>query len=188
MIYGYARVSTQGQADGNSFEDQTEKIKNRYSGAQMFYEAESGAETRPVFLEIIEKLEKDDVLVVTKLDRFCRKTKDGLEYIERIRKKGAIIHILNMGIVEDTPMGNMIITNLLAFAEFERAMIRERTMSGKAIARQKPDWREGRKPTEVPDFQKFLEKTKKGELSVTAACTQLGIGRTTWYKLAKEAG
>ena len=130
MIYGYARVSTQGQVDGNSFEEQTDKIKSRYSNAVMFYEAESGADTRPVFLEILEKLEKDDVLVVTKLDRFCRKAKDGLEYIESIMKKGAIIHILNMGIVEDTPMGKVIITNLLAFAEFERAMIYERTQSG----------------------------------------------------------
>ena len=188
MIYGYARVSTQGQTDGNSFEDQTEKIKSRYSDAQMFYEAESGAETRPVFLKILEKLKKDDVLVVTKLDRFCRKTKDGLEYIERIREKGAIIHILNMGIVEDTPMGNMIITNLLAFAEFERAMIRERTMSGKAIARQKANWREGRKQVETPDFQKFLKKQKDGQLTVTECCEKLGISRRTWYNRVAEVG
>lgn len=186
MIYGYARVSTQGQVDGNSFEDQTETIKKRYSDAQMFYEAESGAETRPVFLEILEKLKKDDVLVVTKLDRFCRKTKDGLEYIERIREKGAIIHILNMGIVEDTPMGNMIITNLLAFAEFERAMIRERTMAGKAIAKAHGKRVDGRSPIEIHGFEKYLQETKKGNLSVTECCKQLGIGRTTWYKLAKE--
>ena len=188
MVYGYARVSTQGQTDGNSFEDQTERIKNRYSNAQMFYEAESGAETRPVFLEILGKLKKDDVLVVTKLDRFCRKTKDGLEYIERIRDKGAIIHILNMGIVEDTPMGNMIITNLLAFAEFERAMIRERTMSGKAIARQKPDWHEGRKQVEIPDFEKFLKKQKDGKMTVGECCKALNISRSTWYNRVAEVG
>ena len=49
-----------------------------------------------------------------------------------------------MGLIEDTPMGNLIITNLLAFAEFERAMIVERTQAGKEIAKQKDDFREGR--------------------------------------------
>lgn len=181
MIYGYARVSTQGQVDGNSFEEQTNLIKGRYSDAQMFYEAESGAELRPVFLEILEKTKKGDVLVVTKLDRFCRATKEGLEYIDILSKKGVILHILNMGIVEDTPMGRMIVTNLLAFAEFERAMIRERTSAGKAIARQNPDWREGRKQVEIPDFQKYFEKQKRGEISVKECCKALSISRSTWY-------
>ena len=181
MIYGYARVSTQGQVEGNSYEDQTNLIKGRYSDAQMFYEAESGAELRPVFLEILEKTKKGDVLVVTKLDRFCRATKEGLEYIDILSKKGVILHILNMGIVEDTPMGRMIVTNLLAFAEFERAMIRERTSAGKAIARQKPGWREGRKEIEIPDFEKFLEKQKDGEITVEECCKKLNISRRTWY-------
>ena len=54
------------------------------------------------------------------------------------------IHILNMGLIEDTPMGRMIVTNLLAFSEFERAQIIERTQCGKSIAKQKPDFTEGR--------------------------------------------
>ena len=144
MIYGYARVSTSGQIDGNSFEEQTKAILERYSDADILYEAESGAEVRPVFLSVLDKLQSGDVLVVTKLDRFCRSVKNGLEYIDRVREKGAIIHILNMGIVENTPMGNLIVTQLLAFAEFERAMIKERTSAGKAVARQKPGYKEGR--------------------------------------------
>ena len=186
MIYGYARVSTQGQVDGNSFEEQTETIKKRYSDAHMFYEAESGAETRPVFLGILKKLKKDDVLVVTKLDRFCRKTKDGLEFIERIREKGAIIHILNMGIVEDTPMGNMIITNLLAFAEFERAMIRERTMSGKAIAKAQGKRVNGVEKRDIPNFGEYYHKQKDGLMSVADCCRELGISRSAWYDRATE--
>lgn len=188
MIYGYARVSTVGQVDGNSYEDQTNLITGRYSDATMFYEAESGAEIRPVFLEILEKLEKGDVLVVTKLDRFCRKTKEGLEYIDFLLKKGVILHILNMGIVEDTPMGRLIVTNLLAFAEFERAMIAERTRSGKAIAKQNPEWREGRKSVDIPDFEKFLKKQKDGEMSVTECCKHLKISRSTWYNRVAEIG
>ena len=186
MIYGYARVSTVGQTDGNSFEDQTKLIKERYLDAEMFYEAESGAAVRPVFLSVIDKLQPGDTLVVTKLDRFCRSVIDGLTYIDTIRGKGAIIHILNMGVVENTPVGELIVTQLLAFAQFERAMIKERTMSGKALARQRDGYREGRPSKAIPDFEKFLKKQKDGLMTVEECCKILGIGRSTWYAKAKE--
>ena len=60
--------------------------------------------------------------------------------------KGVAIHILNMGLLDDTPMGRLIATMLLAFAEFERAQIIERTQSGKLAAREKPGFRDGRPP------------------------------------------
>lgn len=148
MIYGYARVSTKGQAkDGNSLEEQKERlIAEGVSEDNIHYEAYSGAKAdRPVFNELIDKLKEGDKLVVTKLDRFCRDTKDGLEYINKLMAKGVKIHILNMGLIEDTPIGKMIVTNLLAFAEFERAMIVERTQNGKAQAKKNnPNFKEGR--------------------------------------------
>lgn len=146
MIYGYCRVSTKGQLDGNSIEEQTNTIKARYSDAEIVVESYSGAKERPIFTDLINRLSANDVLVVTKLDRFCRTTKEGLNYIDTLMDRGIKIHILNMGLIEDTPMGRLIVTNLLAFAEFERAMIIERTQSGKAIAKQNPDFREGRPP------------------------------------------
>lgn len=144
MIYGYCRVSTKGQLDGNSIEEQTQTIKCRYADVEIIIESYSGAKDRPIFNSLLEKLQPDDVLVVTKLDRFCRTTKEGLTYIDNLMNKGVRIHILNMGLIEDTPMGRLIITNLLAFAEFERAMIIERTQGGKAIAKNNPNFREGR--------------------------------------------
>ena len=144
MKYGYCRVSTRGQLDGNSIEEQTEKIKEYYSDAEIVVESYSGAKNRVIFNELLEKLSKGDVLVVTKLDRFCRTTKEGLQYVDKLSDKGVKVHILNMGLIEDTAMGRLIVTNLLAFAEFERAMIIERTQSGKAIAKQKADFKEGR--------------------------------------------
>lgn len=143
-IIGYVRVSTKGQLDGNSIEEQSNKILNRYSNAKIVEESYSGAKERPIFNSLIDELKTGDVLVVTKLDRFCRTTKEGLEYIDKLMNNGVKIHILNMGLIEDTPMGRLIVTNLLAFAEFERAMIIERTQSGKAIAKTKEGFREGR--------------------------------------------
>lgn len=143
-IIGYCRVSTKIQIEGNSLKQQRIEILDRYDNAIIYEEQFSGAKERPIFNEIINSLENGDTLVVTKLDRFCRTTKEGLNYIDILMNTGVRIHILNMGLIENTPMGRLIVTNLLAFAEFERAMIIERTQSGKAIAKSKEGFTEGR--------------------------------------------
>ncbi len=144
MVYGYCRVSTKGQLDGNSIEEQKEKIIKEYPDANIVVESFSAAKERPLFCHLISQLNKDDKFVVTKLDRFCRTTKEGLQYIDGLLSKGIKIHIMNMGLIDNTPVGRLIVINLLAFAEFERAMIMERCQGGKLIAKQNPDFREGR--------------------------------------------
>lgn len=188
MIIGYARVSTAGQkANGNSLEDQQRIIWSNYPAIEIVSEAYSGAKDREKFNGVLKRLNKGDTLVVTKLDRFCRKTKEGLEYIDSLMNRGVKIHILNMGLIEDTPMGRLIVTNLLAFAEFERAMILERTQSGKAVAREREGYKEGRKAKEV-DFEKIAEKTKRG-MSIAQACKEVGICKKTYYnKLKSQTG
>ena len=145
MIFGYARVSTRSQLENNSFKQQEQEILKRYDNAKIFKEQFTRSITnRPILNKVIESLKEDDVLVVTKLDRLAGSTREGLELIEKLRDKKIKIHILNMGLIEDTPMGNLIVTNLLAFAEFERSLIIERTQQGKEIARQNPNFKEGR--------------------------------------------
>ena len=178
MIYGYCRVSTRGQLDGNSIEEQENKIRKDYPSAEIIVESYSGAKERPIFKELISKCQEGDCLVVSKLDRFCRTTKEGLQYIDELMEKGVKIHILNMGLIDTTPLGRMIITNLLAFAEFERAMIVERTQGGKAIAKQNPDYREGR-----PNLYSKKQKDHALELLKTHSYKQVeeltGISKST---------
>lgn len=81
MKYGYARVSTKGQLDGNSIEEQTKLIQSIYADAEIIVESYSGAKERPLFNKILESAKENDYMVVTKLDRFCRSTKEGLGYI-----------------------------------------------------------------------------------------------------------
>ena len=140
MKYGYARVSTLGQ----DLESQIQQLENE--GCDKIYsEKFTGAKTdRPVFNAVIETLHKGDTLVVTKLDRFARSTVDGIQTVKVLFEKGVKVHILNMGLIEDTPTGRLVFNIMSAFAEFERDMIVERTQEGKAIAKQKPDFREGR--------------------------------------------
>ena len=140
MKYGYARVSTTNQ----DLEAQKQLLEKENCDI-IYSEKFTGRKAdRPKFQELLEKLEKDDILVVTKLDRFARSTVDAIKIIEKLFEKGVKVHVLNMGIVENTPTGRLIFNIMSAFAEFEQDMIVERTQEGKAIARQREDFRDGR--------------------------------------------
>lgn len=146
-VYGYVRVSTKGQAPGTSLDEQTAEILKKYPTAVIVREVASGASERLEFAKVCEQLENGDTLVVCKLDRFCRTAKEGLGYVDYLRSKGVTIHILNMGVIDNSPM----VTMLLAFAEFERALIIERTQTGKAAARSRTGFRDGRPPKFTPE-------------------------------------
>lgn len=145
MIYGYARVSTNGQAkDGNSLERQVQLLKE--AGAEKIYkDTFTGTKTdRPELKKILGKLRPGDKLIVTKLDRMARSVAQGVELIESLLNQGVTVHVLNMGLMDNTPTGRLIMHIILAIAEFERDMIVERTQEGKAVARTKKGYREGR--------------------------------------------
>lgn len=146
MKYGYCRVSSTGQTYGTSLDDQEQKLREQ--GAEsIFREAYTGTNRdRPEFAKLLSVLEPGDCLMVTKMDRFARSAQDALTLINELQQRGVDVHILNMGLVDDTPIGKLSISILAAFAEFEVAMIVERTQTGKAIAKQNPDFREGRPP------------------------------------------
>lgn len=189
-IIGYCRISTKSQIDNNSLEQQEEEILKRYPNAAIEKEQYSGASAeRPVFNKIVDSLNDGDLLVVTKLDRFCRSTQEGLKYIDQLRNKGVNIHILNMGLIENTPMGKLIVTNLLAFAEFERSMIIERTQSGKEVAKTKPDFKEGRpkKYTEKQlDNALSMLTINGGQYSYNQVAELLGISKSTLIREVKK--
>lgn len=189
MIYGYARVSTKGQERyGNSLEGQTESL--RAVGCEVIYhDSFTGTKmARPEFSKLLSLIKEGDTLVVTKLDRFARTAVDGITTIRELIARGVTVKVLNMGQLDNSPVGKLIVTVMLAMAEFERDMIVERMTEGKMIMRENvPGWKEGRKTLEIPDFQRFLEKQKGGEMSVTECCRELGISRGTWYNKVKEA-
>ena len=145
MVYGYCRVSTQMQAkDGNSLEVQEQLLKE--NGAEEIYsDAFTGTKAhRPELDKLLAVLQAGDKLVITKLDRIARSASQGIELVQTLLDKGITVHVLNMGLLDNTPTGKLIRNIMLAFAEFERDMIIERTQEGKAIARRQPDFREGR--------------------------------------------
>lgn len=153
MIYGYARVSTISQEHfGNSIEEQVAALES-YGCQEIVKEAFTGKTMeRPAFQSLLARLEANDTLVVCKLDRFARTAIEGVKTVRELFERGVKVHILNMGLVENTLTGNLILTVMLAFAEYERGMIVERTQTAKHILRQNPSYKDGR-PRKYSDAQ-----------------------------------
>ena len=145
MVYGYCRVSTNMQAkDGNSLEVQ-EKLLRENGAEEIYSDAFTGTKShRPELDKLLDKLEQGDKLVITKLDRIARSVSQGTEIIQALLDNGITVHVLNMGLMDNTPTGKLIRNIMLSFSEFERDMIVERTQEGKAIAKKQPGYREGR--------------------------------------------
>ena len=134
--YGYGRVSTKGQEqNGNSLEDQEAKLQEAGCDEIVLETYTGTSMERPKFTKLLNKLVAGDTLVVCKLDRFARTAREGLEVVEDLMARNIKVHILNMGLIEDTPMGRVILTVMLAFAQFERDSIVDRTSDGKARAK-----------------------------------------------------
>lgn len=188
MRYGYARVSTKGQArDGNSLESQIASLKE--NGAEIiFKDAYTGTKTsRPEFDKLMSELKSGDTLLVCKLDRFARSFTEGSELVTKLIDKGVKVHILNIGVMDNTSSSKLIRNIFFSFAEFERDMIIERTQAGKEIAKQAPGYREGRPSKRTEEYEVYKAKVDNGEMTIKAACEELGISVSTWKRYRNES-
>lgn len=184
MIYGYCRVSSKGQIDNNSLEAQEQEILQRYSEAKIYKEQFTGATTdRPVLGAVIEELQAGDTLVVAKLDRLARNTVEGINIVRELFSKGVAVHVLNVGLLEDTAMGQFFLTTLLAVAELERVQIIERTQTGKAVAKAKAEakgekFKDGR-PKKYSTSQLDHAMELRKEYSIKKVSEMTGISEAT---------
>lgn len=153
MLIGYARVS-KGDDQSNALQSRALKA----AGCQrVFEEAASGGRwDRPILHDMLRQLREGDVVVVWKLDRLSRSLKDLLHLMERIKEADAGFRSLTESIDTTTPAGRMMMQMVGSFAEFERAMIRERTSAGLALARA-----EGR----VGGRRRKLTERQRGEIA-----------------------
>lgn len=178
---GYGRVSSMGQ----ELEAQLAALKEE--GCEViFSEKFTGAKiNRPEFLKVLETLKEGDTLVVTKLDRLARNTEEGIKVVRELFEKGVKVHILNLGLLEDTSIGRFFLQVLLAVAELERNMIADRMADGKAIARLKPDYKEGRpKKYEKKQLEHAMVLLK--EHSYTEVASMTGISRSTLVRAMQK--
>ena len=186
MVFGYARVSTNGQArDGNSLDAQVNALQE--AGAEtIFSDVFSGSKnSRPQLDKLLKVIQSGDKLIITKLDRIARSVIDGIQLIEYLNAKGIIINVLNMGIIDNSPTGKLIRNIMLAFSEFERDMIIQRTKEGKEIAKKNPNYRDGRpKKFSRIQIEHALELLQTHSYKQVVAMT--GISRATLCRARAE--
>ena len=185
-IYGYARVSTVGQAkDGNSLEAQENAL--RAAGAtEIFVDAFSGTKMeRPEFDRLNSILREGDTLIVTKLDRFARTVGQASELITNLIDRGITVNVLNLGILDNGSISVLMRNILLSFAQFERDMIVQRTQEGREVARTKEGYREGRpKKYTGAQLRHAMELLK--DHSYTQVARMTGISKSTLIREKKK--
>lgn len=183
MQIGYARVST------NEQDTATQVSTLKKVGCQLIFKenASGGRWERPELHRLMDQLRKGDVLVVWKLDRLSRSLKDVLILMDRVQEKGAGFRSLTEAIDTTTPAGRMMMQMVGSFAEFERAMLRERTKAGLDAAR-KAGRIGGRRPKLKPHQQTEITKmVSKGKKTAADAARLFGVHPATISRiLAKK--
>jgi len=181
-LFGYARVSTSQQ----SLDIQITALKAAgVIESRIFVDKGTGANLSRSGLDLLRiKVEQGDIILITKLDRLGRDTADMVNLIKEFDENGVAIRFLDDGISTEGEMGKMVVTILAAVAQAERQRILMRTNEGRQAAMAK-GVQFGRKRS--IDRAKVAELYGKG-VGATEISRQLGIGRSTVYKILNDAG
>ena len=181
-VVGYARVSTTDQ----SLEIQAEQLAAAGVG-KLFQEKVSGVRRdRPQLAALLEYAREGDTVVVTKLDRIARSTRDLLDIVETLQKKGCAFRVLNINLDTATPTGKLMLTMLGAIATFEREMMLERQAEGIAKAKEAGRYK-GRKPTARSQAPAIRALAAQG-LTRQAIAEKVGVGIASVYRVLRETG
>lgn len=183
MIYGYARVSTVGQ------ELSAQKKALEQAGAEKIVsEKVSGKNTNRAGLQkLLGQLQAGDTLIVTKMDRISRNVRDGIELIDSLNDRGIALHVLNMGLFDNSPTSKLIRNILLSVGEWEREMILERQREGIQEAKERGLYKG--MPKKYTDNHKGLQHALElmdnrdtNNLTVNDIAGMTGVSRATIYR------
>jgi DNA invertase Pin-like site-specific DNA recombinase len=184
MRLGYARVST----DDQTLDRQRERL--REAGCErLFEEKVSGARRdRPELARLLDQLRRDDVAVVTRLDRLARSTGNLLEIAEAIRAKEAgLLSLAEPWADTTSPAGRMVLTVFAGIAEFERELIRQRTDEGRQAAR-KRGVSFGRPAKLRPDQRELASRLLQEGRAVSEVARTFNVHPATIYRCIEMPG
>ena len=178
MLIGYARTSTLDQTAG--FEAQLGEL-TQAGCEKVFREQVSSVAPRAQLEAALEYIREGDVLVVCKLDRLARSTQHLLEIVDRVKRKGAHLHVLNLGMDTSTATGKLLLTMIAAIGQFEREMMLERQREGIAKAKSEGKY-QGRAPTARAKAAQVRALVAEG-IGATEIAKRLEIGRASVYSV-----
>ncbi len=183
MHIGYARIS---KTEGQDTAVQIEALTTAGAG-KIFQEAASGGRwERPQLHKALEQLRPGDVFIVWKLDRLSRSLKDLLHIMELIEAAESGFRSLTEAIDTTTPAGRMMMQMVGSFAEFERAMIRERTRAGLASARREGRTGGRRHKLNANQRQEIVRRITAGQWSNAEAARLFAVHPSTISRLLAE--
>ena len=182
QLVGYVRVSTLEQNTAR----QEEQLQG-YHLDEVFIEHASGKDThRPQLQAALKHLRKGDTLIVYSMDRLARNLDDLRKLVKELTGRGVVVQFVKENLTftgDDSPMSNLLLSVMGAFAEFERNLIRSRIMEGIAIAKQEGKYR-GRKPSlDKAQIAELIERDKANNHKKRAALArEYNISRQTLYQ------
>lgn len=182
MLIGYARVSTQDQ-------DTAAQISSlKSAGCEIIFheKASSGRWERSELHQLLRQLRKGDIVVVWKLDRLSRSLKDLLMLMEKIQRTGAGFKSLTEAIDTTSPAGRMMMQIVGSFAEFERAMLRERTYSGLNAARKEGRIGGRRYKLTINQQQEIVQLVRSGKKSAANVARLFNVHPSTISRLLQR--
>ena len=187
-VFAYCRVSTTGQTVENQVRE-IEAAGFNIDARRIVIETVSGSTAsaqRAGFMKLTDRLEADDVLVVTKLDRLGRNLLDIRQTVDRLSKLGVRLHCLQLGGMDLTsPGGKMIMGVMGAFAEFERDLLIERTQSGLSRAKSQGKTLGRKALLSAKDKEVVRSKLEAGS-SISAVAKAHGVSRLTIMRAKNE--
>lgn len=180
QIVGYIRVST--------FEQNTDR---QLEGAQLdkvFTDKASGKDTKRPELELlVQYVREGDTVVVHSMDRLARNLDDLRQTVQKLTSRGIRIQFVKENLIftgEDSPMANLMLSVMGAFAEFERALIKERQREGIALAKQRGVYRGRKRSLSDKEITEVRRRIDAGEKKAKVA-REYGISRETLYQYLK---
>ena len=178
---GYVRVS--------SFDQNADRQLDQVAVDRLFTDKASGKDTqRPELDALLDFVRDGDTVVVQSMDRLARNLDDLRSVVQRLTKRGVRIEFIKENLTftgEDSPMANLMLSVMGAFAEFERALIRERQREGIALAKQRGAYR-GRKKSLLPERAADLRRRVAAGEAKAQLAREFGISRETLYQYLRE--
>lgn len=184
MKVGYVRVSTAEQNEARQLE-----ALQKQGVEKIFSEKISGKNTdRPQLQAMLDFVREGDIVIVHDFSRLARSTKDLLDLVERLERKGVALISQKEAVDSSTATGKLMLTMIGAIAEFERQNLLDRQAEGIAIARREGKY-QGRKPIEVDSivWKRNYDKYMAREINKTEFAKIIKVSRPTLDKLLKEA-